>query len=76
MVASGFLAEGDSIAGLERAATTTAFDAAGNVVAELTFGAGSGDRWARNATDAWAYRVSSFRVNRAAPARDDVRPGG
>jgi hypothetical protein len=76
MVASGFLAEGDSIAALERAVTTTAFDAAGNVVAELSFGTGAGDRWARNPTDAWIYRVSSFRVNRVAPPRDEVRIGG
>jgi hypothetical protein len=76
LVASGFLAEGDSIAGLERTAATTAFDAAGNVVAEVSFGAGAGDRWARTSSDDYVYRVSSFRADRVAPPRDEVRPGG
>ena len=76
MVAAGFLEEGDSIAALERAATTTAYDAAGNAVAEVSFGAGEGDRWARTTTDEYVYRVSSFRVDRVAPPRGAVRPGG
>jgi hypothetical protein len=75
LVATGFLAEGDSIAGLEQAAATRAYDAAGTVLAEITLGSGEGDRWARTASDEYVYRVSSFRANRVAPTREEAEPG-
>jgi hypothetical protein len=74
LVASGFVAEGDSIAGLEPASTTRAHTEAGELLAEVTIGSGSGDRWARTSTDDYLYRVSSFRAGRIAPAQDG--PGG
>lgn len=74
LVASGFVAEGDSIAGLEPASTTRAYSEAGELLAEVTIGSGAGDRWARTSTDDYLYRVSSFRAGRIAPSQD--RPGG
>jgi hypothetical protein len=75
LVASGFLVEGDSIAGLETASTTRAYDANGDLLAEITVGSGEGDRWARTASDDYVYRVSSFRAGRIAPTREDAEPG-
>ena len=74
LVASGFVAEGDSIAQLPLATTTRAYDASGAVLAEITIGAGDGDRWARNGQDDYIYRVSSFRAGRVAPTREDAAP--
>lgn len=74
-VASGFLAEGDSIAGLELGSTTRAYDADGNALAAITVGSGEGERWARTAGDDYLYRVSSFRAGRIAPTREDAEPG-
>lgn len=74
LVATGFLAEGDSIATLEQATATRAYDAEGTLLAEITVGSGSGDRWARTASDDYLYRVSSFRAGRIAPTREDAEP--
>lgn len=76
LVASGFLADGDSIAGLEQQRSTRAYDADGGLVVEITLGGGAGDRWARSTQDEYLYRVSSFRAGRVAPARESVQPGG
>lgn len=76
LVATGFLAEGDSIAGLDLEATTRAFSENGDLLGVITVGAGEGDRWARTTTDEYVYRVSSFRAGRIAPAREDVEPSG
>lgn len=75
LVASGFVAEGDSLASLPAAAVTRAYTDAGDLVAEVTVGEGSGERWARTASDEYLYRVSSFRANRVAPPLEDVEPG-
>ena len=75
LVATGFVAEGDSIAELDPAAVTRAYDAEGTVLAEITLGSGSGDRWARTASDDYLYRVSSFRAGRVAPTREEAEPG-
>jgi len=72
LVASGFTEPSDSISGLERSSTTRAFGAGGQQLAEITIGAGSGDRWARSSGDDTVYRVSSFRADRVAPSREDV----
>jgi hypothetical protein len=74
LVATGFLMDGDSIAAMAQESTTRALDASGNVLAEITIGSGSGDRWARTTTDDFIYRVSSFRAGRVAPPREDVAP--
>lgn len=75
LVASGFVAEGDSIAALPRASRTVAYDADGQVLAEVTIGEGTGERWARTSGDEYLYRVSTFRADRVAPPREDVEPG-
>lgn len=75
LVASGFVAEGDSIATLPQAALTRAFSGGGELLAEITLGEGSGERWARTASDDYLYRVSSFRAGRVAPPLEDVDPG-
>jgi Domain of unknown function (DUF4340) len=75
LVASGFLAAGDSIAELEQGARTIAYSGTGEVLADVAIGSGSGDRWARTTTDDYVYRVSSFRVGRVAPTREDAGPG-
>lgn len=76
LVATGFVAESDSIAALPRASMTRALSSTGEVLAEITIGSGSGDRWARTASDDDLYRVSSFRADRVAPALASVRNGG
>lgn len=74
LVATGFLAEGDSIEALGQGGKTVAYSSTGDVLAEITIGAGAGDRWARTMTDEYIYRVSSFRAGRIAPAREDAEP--
>ena len=74
MVASGFVAEGDSIGALPPASTTRAFTADGELLAEVTVGEGSGDRWARSTRTDYVYRVSAFRAGRVAPSPEDVEP--
>lgn len=75
LVASGFVAEGDSIAALPRSSRTIAYDADGQVLADVTIGEGVGERWARTSGDEYVYRVSTFRADRVAPPREDVEPG-
>jgi len=76
LMASGFLADSDSIAVLEQGGTTVAYSDTGEVLAEITIGSGSGDRWARTVTADYLYRVSSFRVGRVAPTREVAGWGG
>jgi hypothetical protein len=76
LTATGFVAEGDSLAAAPPAATTTALSADGVVLAEITLGEGTGDRWARSSGDETLYRVTSFRADRISPARDAVTLGG
>jgi len=72
LVATGFLADSDSIALLDRESVTRAFDESGAMLAEITIGSGEGNRWARTNTDDYLYQVSSFRADRVAPSREDV----
>lgn len=74
LMASGFLAASDSIATAPEAASVQALAADGTVLAHVRFGAGAGDRWARASTDDVVYRVSNFRVMRAAPERSAMAP--
>ena len=76
LVASGFVADTDSIASLGTGSTTRAYDAAGTVLAEITIGQGETDRWARTASAPYLYRVSAFRADRVAPPRERVEGGG
>lgn len=73
-VASGFVAEGDSIAGLEGATTTRALSESGELMAEVTISDGAGDRWATTQSDDYLYRVTSFRAGRIAPTREALEP--
>lgn len=75
LVASGFVAEGDSIGALPRSSSTRALGADGEVLAEVTIGEGTGERWARTSRDDYVYRVSTFRADRVAPPREDVEGG-
>ena len=75
MIAAGFLTEGDSLVALPQGGATTAFDATGDVLAEVTIGSGEGERWARAAGDSITYRLSTFRVGRIAPTREAMTPG-
>jgi hypothetical protein len=75
LLAVGFLEEGDSLAVAEQGGITTAYDASGNVVAEVTIGSGESDRWARASGDDVIYRIGSFRVNRITPTRESMEPG-
>lgn len=75
LVASGFVADGDSIGALPLSSRTVAYGSDGDVLAEVTVGEGSGERWARAAGDEYVYRVSTFRADRVAPPREDVEAG-
>jgi hypothetical protein len=76
LVASGFVADTDSIASLGESSTTRAFDDAGALLAEVTIGQGETDRWARTSSNEYLYRVSAFRADRVAPPRQNVEGGG
>ena len=68
--AVGFLTESDSVASLEQGASVVVLDEAGDTLAALTLGSGSGDRWVRAAGDPVIYSVNSFRADRVAPSRE------
>jgi len=74
LMATGFLEEGDSIAGLPRDGTTRAYDVDDRLLAEVTIGQGSGNRWARSRGDPYLYEVSAFRADRVAPPREEIEP--
>ena len=66
----------DSIGALPQGGEVVAFSDGGERLAQITLGSGEGDRWARAAGDEVTYRVTSFRVGRVAPKREDVQGGG
>lgn len=74
LVASRFVPDGDSLAALPRGASTVAYSAEGNVLAEVVIGSGTGDRWGRVTGDSVRYRLPGFRVNQIAPTLESVRP--
>ncbi len=74
--ADGFAAAGDSVAALPEEVALRALSASGDTLAALTFGEGSGTRWARARGDSVVYTVSGWRVDRMAPTRDKVVSGG
>jgi hypothetical protein len=76
VLAAGFLTEGDSLYALPQGASNIAYSGDGSVLAEVTLGAGDGERWARTPGDSVVYRISSFRAGRLVPTLDEVRPEG
>lgn len=74
LVAAGFVADGDSLAALPPAGSTSAYSESGEVLAEVTIGEGSGERWAMAAGDSIRYRIAAFRVNLITPTRESVTP--
>ena len=76
LIATGFLEEADSVARLDREATTRAFDSGGAMLAEVVVGEGETDRWSRTSRDDVIYRLSVFRAQRLAPTRAEVAGEG
>jgi hypothetical protein len=74
LMASGFLSNSDSLSAVPESASLQALTADGTVLAEVRFGAGTADRWARSSSNEALYRVSNCRVMRAAPERTAVEP--
>jgi len=74
MVAVGFVAEDDSIGAQPVGGTTVAYSESGDVLAEVTVGSGTGERWAMAAGDSVRYRIASFRANLIVPTREAVTP--
>jgi len=74
LVASRFVADGDSLAALPEGGSTVAYSAGGDVVAEVRVGTGTGERWGMVAGDSVRYRLPSFRVNLIVPTLESVQP--
>lgn len=74
MVASGFVPAGDSIAALPQGGSTAAYSSSGDVLARVTIGTGTGDRWAMVEGDSIRYKVASFRADLIAPTRESMTP--
>ena len=74
LVAAGFVADGDSLAALPRAGSTVAYAESGDVLAEVSVGEGSGERWAMAAGDSVRYRIATFRANLITPTLESVTP--
>lgn len=76
LVAAGFVADDDSLAALPQAGSTSAFSEAGDVLAEIAIGGGTGERWAMAAGDSVRYRIASFRADLVTPTLESVTPEG
>jgi hypothetical protein len=74
LVASRFVPDGDSLAALPQGGATVALSAEGDVLAEVTVGSGTGDRWGMVVGDPVRYRLPAFRVNAITPTLESVRP--
>lgn len=74
LIAAGVLVEADSLAQSERGGGTVALDADGNVLAEVTIGSGTSERWVRASGDEVIYRLASFRIDRITPTRERMEP--
>jgi len=74
--ADGFATQGDSIASLPEEVALRVFSPAGDTLAALSCGEGAGTRWARARGDSIVYTVSGWRVDRMAPTREKIAPGG
>ena len=74
LIAAGVLVGADSLAQAEPGGGTIAFDADGNVLAEVTIGSGTSERWVRASGDDVIYRLASFRIDRITPTRERMEP--
>jgi hypothetical protein len=74
LVASRFVADEDSLAAEPPGGTTVAYSESGDVLAEVTVGSGTGDRWGMVAGDSVRYRLPGFRVNLIVPTLESVLP--
>jgi len=74
-VAAGFVPDGDSIAALPQGGSTVAYSDSGDVLAHVTIGTGTGDRWAMVEGDSIRYKIASFRANLITPTLGSVTPG-
>jgi hypothetical protein len=79
LVASRLVPDGDTLAARPASGSTVAYSASGDVLAEVTVGAGlgpegTGDRWAMVAGDSVRYRLPGFRVNAIVPTRASLQP--
>lgn len=74
LVAAGFVSDGDSLAALPPAGSLVAYGASGDVLAEVTVGSGTGERWATVAGDSVRYRIASFRANLVTPPLESMTP--
>ncbi len=74
LVASRFAGPADSIGALPQGGITVAYSAAGDRLAAVTVGTGTGDRWATAAGDSVRYRIPPFRVDAIVPTRESLRP--
>jgi hypothetical protein len=74
LVAAGFVPDEDSLAALPQAGSTVAYSEAGDVLAEISIGGGSGERWAMAAGDSVRYRIATFRANLITPTLESVTP--
>lgn len=74
LVGSGIVSEEDSIFALPVGSSTVAYSESGDVLAEVTLGSGTGERWATAAGDSVRYRIASFRADLITPTLESVRP--
>jgi len=74
LVASSFVADGDSLAAEPPGGTTVAYSESGEVLAEVRVGSGTNERWGMVAGDSVRYRLPRFRVDLIVPTLESVRP--
>lgn len=74
--AAGFLSQGDSVAALPPAGSVVAMSGDGTILAAVELGSGEGERWVRRSGDDVIYRLGSYRIDRVAPTRERLEPGG
>jgi len=79
LVASRFVPDSDTLSARPASGSTVAYSGSGDVLAEVTVGAGlgpegSGDRWGMVAGDSVRYRLPAFRVNLIVPTRASLQP--
>jgi hypothetical protein len=74
LVGSGIVQDSDSLAALPTGGYTVAYSGSGEVLAEVTIGSGTGERWVTVAGDSVLYRIAAFRVNLITPTRESLTP--
>jgi len=73
LTASGFLAAGDSLAALPRAASAVVLGEGGDTLTVLEVGSGDDARWVRVLGDSTLYRIPGFRADRLVPDETTLR---